>query len=107
MNRLGFQARILLISLVTSLPACTTLLVLLWTGDHEPGVRYGLSLLAVGTLSGGLILLYRKLTFQFQTPRAGFGGKQFSESCSLRRNGLIKRCGLGKRRPSPASRPIA
>ena len=67
MNRLGFQARIVLISLAAGLPACAALLVLLWTGDHEPRVRYGLSLLAVGALSGGLILLYRKLTFQFQT----------------------------------------
>ena len=67
MNRLGFQARSLLISLAAGLPACASLLVLLWTGDHEPRARYGLSLLAVGTLSGGLILLYRKLTFQFQT----------------------------------------
>ena len=67
MNRLGFQARIVLISLAAGLPACAALLVLLWTGDQEPRVRYGLSLLAVGALSGGLILLYRKLTFQFQT----------------------------------------
>ena len=67
MNRLGFQARIILISLAAGLPACAALLILLWTGDHEPRVRYGFSLLAVGALSGGLILLYRKLTFQFQT----------------------------------------
>ena len=67
MNRLGFQARIVLISLAAGLPACAALLALLWTGDHEPRVRYGLSLLAVGALSGGLILLHRKLTFQFQT----------------------------------------
>ena len=67
MNRLGFQARIVLISLAAGFPACAALLVLLWTGDHEPRVRYGFSLLAMGALSGGLILLYRKLTFQFRT----------------------------------------
>ncbi len=38
MNRLGFQARIVLISLAAGLPACAALLVLLWTGDHEPRV---------------------------------------------------------------------
>ena len=67
MSKLGFQGRIVLLSLSAALPACAALLILLWTGDHEPQVRYGLSLLALGALSGGLILVYRKLTFQFQT----------------------------------------
>lgn len=67
MNRFGFQARMVLISLAAGFPACATLLALLWTGDHGPHVRYGFSLLAVGALSGGVILLYRKLMFQFQT----------------------------------------
>ncbi|MCY3775585.1 MAG: PAS domain-containing sensor histidine kinase, partial [Candidatus Aminicenantes bacterium] len=67
MSKLGFQARIVLISLAAAFPASAALLILLWTGDHEPQMRYGLSLMALGALSGGLILLYRKLTFQFQT----------------------------------------
>ncbi len=32
---------------------------------------------------------------------------KLGNTASLRRNGLMKRCGLGKRQPSPASRPIA
>ena len=46
MSKLRFQARIFLISLAAGLPACAALLALLWTGNHEPQVRYGLSLLA-------------------------------------------------------------
>ena len=69
MNRLGFQARIVLISLAAGLPACAALLILLWTGDHEPRVRYGFSLLAVGALSGGLILLPPEADVSVSDPR--------------------------------------
>jgi nitrogen fixation/metabolism regulation signal transduction histidine kinase len=66
-RRLGFERRILLQALLTGLPAALVALILLWSGDFTPKVRWTLSLFIVGLGLGFAFHLRRSVVYPLRT----------------------------------------
>ncbi len=67
MRRLTHDARIFFLALGGALPAIVTALVLLWTGDFTPKLRWTLTALLVGTFLGFMQALRERVVRPLQT----------------------------------------